>query len=293
MNQENRTKIKNFEELKFSDNFMFGKVMEDEILCRDVIECLLQRPVGELKKNQTEKEIRFTPDGKQIRLDVFNLDEQGTVYDAEMENLNHRRVEDHHLPRRSRFYQSAIDIDLMNQGMTFKELPESHVIFICTFDPFKAGRAIYTFKERCDEDDMFLNDGTVKHFFNCTYMGADIPNEISKLYDYIRNGKTESDLTKRIETAVKRGRLNSVWRAEYMKELALLQDAKDEGIEEGIEIGTEKGIKIGTERAEESYGKLILRLTDEGRTEDLIRAAQDKEYRKALMDELFQNSALM
>lgn len=32
MNQGNRTKIKNFEELKFSDNFMFGKVMEDDDL---------------------------------------------------------------------------------------------------------------------------------------------------------------------------------------------------------------------------------------------------------------------
>ena len=57
-------------------------------------------------------------------------------------------------------------------------------------------------------------------------------------------GKTEGDLTKRIETAVKRGRLNSIWRAEYMKELAFLQDVKDEG----IEIGVERGMIVSYDR---------------------------------------------
>ena len=41
---------KNYEELKLSDDFMFGKVMEDSGLCREVLECLLGKPVGELKE---------------------------------------------------------------------------------------------------------------------------------------------------------------------------------------------------------------------------------------------------
>ena len=32
---------KSYEELQFTDDFMFGKVMEDKELCRDVLECLL------------------------------------------------------------------------------------------------------------------------------------------------------------------------------------------------------------------------------------------------------------
>ena len=39
---------KEFEELCYNDDFMFGKVMEDLSLCHDVLECLLQHPVGEL-----------------------------------------------------------------------------------------------------------------------------------------------------------------------------------------------------------------------------------------------------
>ncbi len=42
----------------------------------------------------------------------------------------------------------------------------------------------------------------------------------------------------RIHEAVERGRRNEAWRLEYMRELVVLQDAKDEG----IEIGREEGI---------------------------------------------------
>lgn len=33
--------MKNYEELEFRDDFMFGKVMENRELCREVLECLL------------------------------------------------------------------------------------------------------------------------------------------------------------------------------------------------------------------------------------------------------------
>ena len=36
--------VKDFDELEFRDDFMFGKVMEDRDLCRGVLECLLQEP---------------------------------------------------------------------------------------------------------------------------------------------------------------------------------------------------------------------------------------------------------
>ena len=47
---ERRTRMaKRYEELTISDDFMFGKVMEDKGLCRKVLECLLEKPVGRLE----------------------------------------------------------------------------------------------------------------------------------------------------------------------------------------------------------------------------------------------------
>ena len=114
-------RMKNYDELMYRDNFMFVKIMQDSELCREVLECLLQRPISELTEIQTEKEIECQVDGKPIRLDVFNKDREGNIYDTEMQNLNKQTAEFHALPKRSRYYQSTIDNELLGKG---DELPE-------------------------------------------------------------------------------------------------------------------------------------------------------------------------
>lgn len=103
---------KNYEDLVFTDDFMFGKVMEDKELCRELLECLLEHPVGELEEIQTEKQFQYMYDGKPIRLDVYTRDKKA-VYDTEMQNLNHKSLKQLELPMRSRSYQSLIDADIL------------------------------------------------------------------------------------------------------------------------------------------------------------------------------------
>ncbi len=244
---EKRVTVKQYEELSFRDDFMFGKVMQDLGLCKDVIECLLGRSIGELAEAQSQKEFKFTKDGKSIRLDVFNRDSLGEIFDTEMQNLNHKSIEHLDLPRRSRFYQSSIDIDFMEKNMSYKSLPDSNVLFICTFDPFGDGLCQYTFGEICKETGKMLEDGTAKIFYNCTYTGVDIPKELAQLYDYIETGNTTNPLTQRINSAVEKGRRNEIWRTEYMHFERILMDARDEGLEEGRKEGLEEGHKQGLE----------------------------------------------
>ena len=257
-------KMKSYEELRYSDDFMFSKVMEDPELCREVLQCLLQRPISELKEVQTQRQLTYTADGKPVRLDLYNRDSEGAVYDVEMQNLNHKKVEDLQLPRRSRFYQSSIDIDYMDKGNSYKDLPESSVLFICTFDPFGKGMGVYTFREYCEEMPGYrLNDGTVKIFYNCCYKGDDIAEGLRKLYDYIENGKTDDDLTRKIEAAVSLGRKNYVWRTQYMKLRTMLMDEREEGREEGIKEGIKEG---GDIRDNERISNMLRR----GKTVDEI-----------------------
>lgn len=234
--------MKSFDELKFSDDFMFGKVMEDRELCRELLECLLQRPVGELREVQTQREFKFTEDGKPIRLDVYNEDIGGSVYDAEMQNLNKKSVEYHQLPKRSRFYQSSIDIDYLDKKHSYKSLPNCAILFICTFDPFMKGLCKYIFRYKCEEDNgIVLGDGTEKMFFNCSYKGEAIPGNLRRLYDYIETGYADDNLTNSLKNAVEQGRKNQEWRSQYMKEITLLQDAKDDRDYEKIEDMLRRG----------------------------------------------------
>ena len=207
---------KRYEELTIADDFMFGKVMGDKELCREVLECLLDHPVGELEDVQTERQFRYTTDGKPIRLDVYTRD-QNHVYDAEMQNLNHQAVEK-------------------------LELPEGKVLFLCTFDPFGLGYVKYCFQNRCEENKaLCLRDGTEKIFYNCVSSAAEVPEHLKELYDYIRTGRAEGTLTRKIEEAVGRARKNEEWRSEYMKELLHDDDVREEGRAEGRAEGKVEG----------------------------------------------------
>ena len=267
--------MRSYSELRFRDDFMFGKIMEDPELCREVIECLLQQPVGELTQVQTQKQIRYTKDGKPIRLDVYSeedLDEEDLkrVYDTEMHNLNHKKVEDLQLPKRSRYYQGAIDVNYLGKGAPFKKLPESTVIFVCTFDPFGLGLSRYTFCEACEEKpDYKLGDGTRKIFYNCTYKGADIPEDLRMLYDYVETGKAENELTKKLDFAVYKARHNEEWGMEYLKEWQILLEKKEEGREEG----------------QSEIIELNKWLFANDRVDDVRKATEDPAYMEKLMEE--------
>ena len=168
-----------------------------------------------------------------IRLDVYTRD-RNRIYDAEMQNLNHQAVEKLELPKRSRFYQSAMDMDHLDKGKSYRELPEGKVLFICTFDPFGLGYVKYSFQNRCEENqELCLRDGTEKIFYNCVSSAEEVPEHLKELYDYIRTGRAESALTRKIEEAVGRARRNEEWRTQYMKELLHDDDVREEGRAEG------------------------------------------------------------
>ena len=252
--------IKPYEELEFRDDFMFGKVMQDKELCREVLECLLQHPVGELEDPVPQREFRYTSDGKPIRLDIYTRDED-KVYDAEIQNLNNKSVSSLELPRRTRFYQASIDMDHLNKGGSYKTLPDSAIIFICTFDPFGKGLSKYTVRGICGEDrEITVDDGAVRLFYNCCYKGNDIPEGLRQLYDYVETGKSSNDLTKRIDGAVEKARKIEEWRSNYMIESIRLMDARDEGREEGKKEGREeerKNTEAALKRAEAAERRII------------------------------------
>ena len=279
-----RITMKTFDELSFSDNFMFGAVMRNPELCRKVLETLLQRPIGELTVPENEKTVKMTKDGKAIRLDIFAREkENNTQYDAEMQNLNHKSLEELCLPKRSRYYQSVVDMSSFNENAMFRSLGDSNIIFICTFDPFEKGIPLYTFTERCEEiPELELGSGTKKLFFNTkTYDKSILSKDLETLYNYINTGKVDDELTEELDDAVRVARMDSELRGEYMRTELFIQDAIYEGIEEGRKRGLEEG--------REELSALISFLIKNNRMDDVERVANDSEYQKKLLEEMKQS----
>ena len=95
------------------------------------------------------------------------------------------------LPKRMRYYQGMIDLNILNKGESYCNLKKSYVIFICTFDPFGEGRHIYTFCNTCQENtSLTLNDDAVKIVLNTKGTIDDVSPEMKRILDYIE-GKIE------------------------------------------------------------------------------------------------------
>lgn len=144
-----------WEELGIDNDFLFGKVMQDPELCKE----LLQRILPDLKIDHVEypqlrKGIKPDVDAKSVRLDVYVKDEKGTVYDIEMQVTDTKEF-----PKRTRYYQSMIDLQMIDKGQPYKKLKPSYIIFICPFDMFGKRRHIYTFENICKEDGSIVLGG--------------------------------------------------------------------------------------------------------------------------------------
>ena len=233
-----------YENISFTNNFAFCKVMQNEEICREVIETLLHIKVGRLEYKSFEKDLKLEIDKRGIRLDVYIADSD-RVFDLEMQTTDKKN-----LGCRMRYYQSLIDAELLDKGANFNDLKESNIIFFCTFDPFRRGLPQYTFCNSCKElPDLKLDDKCRKIAYNVNAFEKVDDEKIRKLLEFISTGKSETPLTNKICKELKRVQGNEEWRAEYMTWEMLKQDTYDSGFsageEHGIAIGEERGITIG------------------------------------------------
>ena len=240
-----------WEELQISNDFIFGKIMQNPGLCKELLQRILpDLKIDRIEYPETQKAIRPDIDAKSVRLDVYVEDGRGTVYDIEMQVATSKS-----LPKRTRYYQSLLDMQMIDKGEPYKRLKPSYIIFICPFDQFGIGRHIYTFENTCKEDKGIpLGDGTTKIFLNAKGTMDDVRPELKAFLDYVAGKKPADPFVDELEEAVKNARKNREWRHEYMTLLMRDQENKEIGKAEGI---IETGLDFGL-----SEDELLSRLQD-------------------------------
>lgn len=223
-----------WENLRISNDFMFANVMRNPELCKGMLERLLDIQIDHIEYPEEQKVIDISKDSKSVRLDVYLKDEKGTVYNIEIQTTSNRN-----LPKRTRYYVGMIDLNAIEKGADYSELPQSFVIFICTFDAFGKGRWRYTFENMCKEDnEVLLGDGTAKIFFNTAENKGGISEDTKNILKFIENNTTEDEFTEKLAQEVRKIKENKEWQVEYMTLLMREREKYKEGIAEGEIKGT-------------------------------------------------------
>ena len=228
-----------WEKVRISNDFMFGKVMGSHPgLCQKLLQRILpELDIAHIELVETQKSIDNDIDARSVRLDVYVRDESKRVYSVEMQMADTKE-----LPRRSRYYQAMIDLSLLDKGMTYRNLNDSYIIFICPFDLYGTGRHRYTFDGRCkDNADIRIGDGATRIFLNTKGTQNDVSSSLRAFLDYVDGKLCEDPFVQELEEAVSEARRNREWRHEYMTLMLRDQDNIEKGREEGREEGRAAG----------------------------------------------------
>ena len=161
---------------------------------------------------RSEEVIELDYDAKGIRLDVF-VKETGRMYNVELQVTNTGE-----LPERARYYQGVMDLDTLNAGQKYKELRDSHVIFICLEDVFHNGLPVSTFENICAEDGKTkLGDRAYKHFFYAPSCATMIDDEDARsFFKFLISNRAGNGFTSDLQGYVTDAKHNMQWRLQFM-----------------------------------------------------------------------------
>ena len=242
-----------FENLTIQSNFMFKHVMGNKNLCQYFISNVMQCEVVDLEYIETEKELEPYFDSKCVRLDVIVVDKNNNRYNLEMQvrNVIGKETKLPLLPKRARYYQSVMDMDMLQKGQTYDKLSPLVLVFVCAFDLFDEGRYVYTFKSRCLENlELELANDVTTMFLNANGVAGNVTPQMVNFLEYVKTQVPNDAYTRELEAEVARLKQDKEVRRKYMVLQAELRDTEIIAFEAGEAQGHAVGLAEGEVQGE-------------------------------------------
>ena len=204
---------KTLQELTIKNNFMFAAVMCEEENCKEFLEMTLGIEIERVEVDK-EKSMAYHPQYKGVRLDIYAKDEDNTRYNVEMQAQSQE-----FLGKRARYYHSQIDMDMLRTGLEYSELPPAFVIFVCDFDPYGEKKYMYTFENRCLQDNSLdMQDASRTVFLSTVGENPEeVPESLVKFLKFVHADLEDS--TKDFEDAYVRKLQRSVQNIKFSREM--------------------------------------------------------------------------
>ena len=241
----------------FSNQLIFALVMEDEQLCKELLERIFRgQHIKEVKildrvSAKSEAAILTGVNSKSVRMDVL-FEEQTSWFNIELQVENRKD-----LPFRCRYYSAALDVKNLKRGEEYTSLKPSYIIFICQFDCFDMDEAIYFFQHADLQKSLPMGDNSYIIVVN-TKCSKKAPESLQTLFDYINEGRIEAgdDFIERIHSEVM-----ALQQDEEVAQIMTMEEEYERrnttARREGEAIGLKKGEAAGLKRAKTETAKAM------------------------------------
>ena len=214
---------------------------------------------------------------------MYAKDQNNKRYDVEMQVKR-----DVALVKRSRYYHSQMDMELLAAGTSYEELPDTFVIFLCDYDPFGRGLYCYTCAMQCKEDaSVECDDGCQTIYLSTKGKNAEkLPESLVRFLKFVAadieqsESDFEDEFVGQLQKAIHNVKESREMGECYMIFEEMMRDERKAGREEGALLTRRASIfelleEMGT--ISEELEVKIHELSDEEQLKMLLKLASKAE----------------
>ena len=143
MDQKQQEDLARLRQLRLIDDDFFSKCFDNDTACVQlVLQIVLDKPDLNVVDVRTQVFVENLLN-RSVRLDVLATDSEGRKFNIEIQRSDKGAGR-----KRARYNSSMMDVNLLEKGEDFDDLPETFVIFLTENDVIGLGEAVYEI-ERC------------------------------------------------------------------------------------------------------------------------------------------------
>lgn len=173
--QEDLQRLRGFRPI--DDDFMRCLFKDNIPLAEFVLRIITGKPDLVITDCQTQKDMKRLAGARSICLDAYGTDSTGKKYDLEIQRQDKGAD-----PHRARYHSSVMDVENLDAGQEFSELPETYTIFIIEKDFYGRGVPVYPVERINTATGEPFDDGEHILYVNGEYRGD---SDLGKLmYDF-------------------------------------------------------------------------------------------------------------
>ena len=150
------------------DDFMRGMLKDNMPLAEFMVRIILDKPDFRFIRFETQADLKQVTGARSVIFDGLGTEDSGRKVDLEVQ-----RADKGAEPERARFHSSVLDVENLEKGQDFAELPDTCVIFITEKDFFGEGKPIYRVERMNVTTGKLFNDRSLILYVNGEYDGDD------------------------------------------------------------------------------------------------------------------------
>ncbi len=120
------------------DDFMRCIFRDNIPLAQLVLSIITGRKDLKITSLETQKDLKRLVGARSVCLDAYGIDKNGKRYDLEIQRSDRGAGK-----YRARYHSSCMDVENLNAGQEFEDLPDTYTIFLTENDVCGKGKALY------------------------------------------------------------------------------------------------------------------------------------------------------